>query len=502
MNSISALIIKEPQLIFGGGFPANDPKLGISLYGPYSTTRNTIRIGIIGDKQTISQVMTLLASCRSRIEAPVQHPLWTQDFPGMSSQSPFKCELVLDERWHQTITTAEVEKLEQMSLVQERISYSVDLFVKYLTNLKEREESPDVVVCAPPKKMMDKCLFPKDLRTGRRISGRYGSYIAPSFTQSSLIDFMPGVKESMMQELIRISAENFHHLLKAKSMSLSIPTQFILPYTLDVYTTEGKKRLQDPATFAWNLCIALLYKSGGRPWRPAYVPSGTCFVGISFYREKQVFGGGVGTSVAQVFTPEGEGLVLRGERFEWTRSRSPHLTSDAAKRLLEKALELYERQTKQKASRVVLHKSSLFWNEELEGFKSALEGIPMHDFVSLQVGARQIRFFRTGYHAVMRGTMISLPDKSWLLYTKGYVPQMKVYPGPHIPNPLEILQHEGDSTPEKISNEIMALTKLNWNNADFGSLMPITLKFSTQVGKILREMPPGVTPENRYLYYM
>ncbi|QLH05993.1 hypothetical protein [Nitrosopumilus ureiphilus] len=55
---------------------------------------------------------------------------------------------------------------------------------------------------------------------------------------------------------------------------------------------------------------------------------------------------------------------------------------------------------------------------------------------------------------------------------------------------------------EKISEEILTLTKLNWNNADFASNQPITLQFSRQVGRILREMPSESTPKNKYMYYM
>ena len=98
--------------------------------------------------------------------------------------------------------------------------------------------------------------------------------------------------------------------------------------------------------------------------------------------------------------------------------------------------------------------------------------------------------------------MITLPDKSWLLYTSGYIPFMKIYPGPHVPRPLEIVQHIGDTLPEQISQEILALTKLNWNNADFANNRPITLQFSQKVGSILKEVPSESTPKNKYMYYM
>jgi hypothetical protein len=42
--------------------------------------------------------------------------------------------------------------------------------------------------------------------------------------------------------------------------------------------------------------------------------------------------------------------------------------------------------------------------------------------------------------------------------------------------------------------EILAVTKLNWNSADFSCDEPITLAFSRRVGEILAELKPSVNP--------
>jgi len=505
---LTARILSEPSLVFGGSFPSPDPKLGLTLYGPYSKSTDSVRIGIVGDKTTTSQTAQLLEEFKRPVEGPTRHPRWTPSFPGVSLSSPFRCELVTSPKWYQTITSDEMGRLESIGQLEKRVAYSVDLFVGYVRNLKELEDPPHVVICAPPRRMMDLCI-PREARPGQRRGKRSEAEervaairrsLHPS--QRLLGDYFPEL-HTAEEELLRAEAsDNFHNFLKAKVMSLGVPTQMIRPYTLDAVFTRERGRLQDLATVAWNLCVALLYKTNARPWRLSEVMVGTCFVGVSFYREKAVFGGNMGTSLAQVFSPEGEGLVLRGERFEWPTGRSPHLSGAAANRLLERAITLYTQHTKQKPRRVVLHKSSRFWEEELDGFRSALEGVPKHDFVAIATRARRIKFYRQGYNPVMRGTTITLHDGSWLLYTKAYSPFLQVYPGPRVPRPLEILQHEGDSPAEVINEELLGLTKLNWNSADFSSLHPITLQFSRQVGTILRELPPGVTPQTKYLFYM
>jgi len=50
--------------------------------------------------------------------------------------------------------------------------------------------------------------------------------------------------------------------------------------------------------------------------------------------------------------------------------------------------------------------------------------------------------------------------------------------------------------------EALALTKLNWNWAALGRLLPITIKFSGLVGEIMREIPPDGDPLPRFKYYI
>jgi hypothetical protein len=51
-------------------------------------------------------------------------------------------------------------------------------------------------------------------------------------------------------------------------------------------------------------------------------------------------------------------------------------------------------------------------------------------------------------------------------------------------------------------SEVMALTKLNWNSCSFGSSDPIPILFARTVGRILAELPPGITPQTKYRFYM
>jgi hypothetical protein len=295
--------------------------------------------------------------------------------------------------------------------------------------------------------------------------------------------------------------------LKAEVMPFGIPTQLVWPQTLSLLeqtSGSGGRRLQDPATRAWNFTTALYHKAGGSPWRLAEVSSDVCFVGVSFYREVLHTNPRMRTSMAQAFTASGDGYVLRGNSFEWDESkqgRSPHLDGKSAAALIRDVLSLYAKQNKGTLpSRIVIHKTSTFWEEELAGFEEACRAVPQRDLVAF--GWRGIQFYRPGDYPPLRGTYVKFSDTDLLLYTVGYIPYLRTYPGARVPQPLEIIQHIGDSPWSVVLQEILALTKMNWNTADFACSLPITVAFSQKVGHILAELPANVAPKDEYRFYM
>src|SRR5258708_31051065 len=92
------------------------------------------------------------------------------------------------------------------------------------------------------------------------------------------------------------------------------------------------ERSQPAATKAWNLCVALYYKAGGAlPWKAEALNPETCYIGISFYRQILEKSFEMHTSLAQVFTREGDSFVLRGHKFPWEeKKKSPQLEQEGA----------------------------------------------------------------------------------------------------------------------------------------------------------------------------
>jgi hypothetical protein len=160
---------------------------------------------------------------------------------------------------------------------------------------------------------------------------------------------------------------NVHHAIKAHAMKHGLPTQIVWERTL-----RGKNVTQDPATMAWNLFTAIYHKANNVPWQLETLPEATCFVGISFFRSDP-FKPVLKTSLAQAFSGRGKGLVLQGPRTITDRKGNPvpHLSEKEAEVLLTNVLKLFSDYHDTKPRRVVVHKTSKYWPEELGGFRKA-----------------------------------------------------------------------------------------------------------------------------------
>jgi hypothetical protein len=277
-------------------------------------------------------------------------------------------------------------------------------------------------------------------------------------------------------------------MIKSICKEYDVPVQIIRPSTTRPYNPEKPAR-EDDATVFWNLVVAMFYKANHIPWRVKGLMQDTCYMGISFFRDRDDFST-VKTSLAQIFSLNEEGYVMKGSKAYVDENNAPHVSRTEALRLITRAIEVYKRNNEDRPPRrIVIHKTSRFNEDELEGFKAGAADVHKLDLVAF--GTRDIKLMRWGKEPPVRGTMVRLPDSSVLLYTFGFIPYLDVYPGPRVPSPLEILEHHGETDIETICREIMSLTKLNWNNAKFCSKAPITIAFARRVGSIIRESPPA-----------
>lgn len=341
--------IEEPDLEFGNGSRHIDPRSGINNYGPADVSNagvRTIQIGIVGTKEAIEGVKAWLDRCREPI-APKDSPLshLYLPFPGFHTGVGFRSTIIWNGRLERTLDKRALADIATMSPLQ-AVQRAVELYDAELTTLNEEPNCDVIIVCRPD-----------DLPEREE----------------------PKVNPDRPWEGPRAASVgfDFHELLKARSLSGSRPIQIIRRETWDpTFRPKGreKRRQQDEATKAWNLHAALYYKAGGVPWRMTRHVQDltTCYVGVAFYKSTDEET--LQTSVAQVFNERGDGVIVRGaQAIQSKDDRQPHLTGEGAKELLEQSLARYRTEHKTAPARVMLHKTSSFTADELDGFRAAAE---------------------------------------------------------------------------------------------------------------------------------
>jgi hypothetical protein len=301
---------------------------------------------------------------------------------------------------------------------------------------------------------------------------------------------------------------DFHDQLKAAALAIAPPLQIIRPETWDdnYLPPAGAppRRVQDPATRAWNLHTALYLKAGGAPWRlvRSFSDLATCYLGVSFFRSAD--GDEVQTSTAQMFNERGEGVVVRGGPAAVSKQdRRPYLPETDAYSLMTNALTSYRSEHGHYPARLVVHKTSRFADTETAGFRAAADDLNVGQVELVWVHEGDaVRLFRPGPHPPLRGTLLVAGRDRSILYTRGSIDFYETYPGMYVPDPISLRPLEDVHRPEDLAEETLALTKLNWNHSQLDGRLPITLRASRKVGNILRHLPSDTTTARRYHFYM
>lgn len=517
MNRLNSHIelLDEPKLLFGHQFEGDDVKEAIETFGTYGTSveglhTSEVKIGFIGTREGIAQAAEWIGkleqpieslrkkeeivSVKKEVNSPLQPGLnfgeneqsdidgeginvtysniLNRDFCGFNSEDGFHCRLVNNTRWNSTFQKREIEDVIAIINPVERIKKLVELFSGAVKLVSEETPRPDVIIVVLPPSIIEKA-------ASALVSGNY--------------------------------YYNFRRALKATTMEFGIPLQLLQESTI---TRKKRTSLQDPATIAWNFCTALYYKADGVPWRMLGLDQDTCFIGVSFYITQDENGKSkneMRASVAQAFDFYGQGLVVRGKKFEWDtvkRGRTPHLTTANAELLVQETLREYASR-RRLPRRVVIHKTSEFWgndhaeHNEIDGFRQGIDNISRGcdmDLVALRPS--RVRLFREGEFPPIRGTYFELDGLPPHLYTLGFISHLQTYPGSYVPRPWMLSQHTGESSPKEIMREVLALTKMNINNCSYADGTPITLSFAKNVGEILKHADQVEKIQPHYKFYM
>jgi hypothetical protein len=485
---VRTIELPEPLLEFGSGELNTDPKRGLQDSGPFSLrykSQPTVRLGIVGPEDAVTAALRWFERTQSRLPTLMKNRQRYPDWPGF--ERVFQTPLELDQRWVRPIPSIELQRA-LLETGRSRFDRILQLYTEGVGLLAEREQGPNVVVCAVSDEILEAAATLD--QTGQRIGPR-----RPVDPRQLALSFDFATEQSGDEPLYR----TLRRALKARVMLLPrhLPTQLV---TSHLFRDDAGG--DDAAARAWSVSVGVYYKSRGVPWRLAHVAPHVCFVGISFHRMTSQTRDVTYASLAQAFSTEIEGFVLRGSEPVLPREdRRIQLTRDQAFGLGNQILQEYRNHAERLPVRVTLHKTTLFSRDEREGFDAALKDVPVVEMLTLS--ASNYRLLTPWTYPPKRGTLFTINGETNLLYTTGLYRPWETYPGPHIPAPIEVVAPTlSRDDIRRVSEETLGLTKMNWNSASVGGRDPITLRMAYEVGPIMAELPASAVPERSYRYYM
>jgi hypothetical protein len=293
---------------------------------------------------------------------------------------------------------------------------------------------------------------------------------------------------------------DLHDYLKAITASRGMPSQIVREDKALTYFCR--------ASVAWRLGIALYCKAGGVPWKLADAPTDTAYIGLSYaMRDSENTSARFVTCCSQVFDAEGGGLEFIAYETDDIRIErdNPFLTRADMRRVMARSLRLYQgSHGGESPRRIVVHKSTEFKSEEVDGCFDALN-VPEVELIQIQddVPWRAVLLDRPppgqnkappANYPVERGAMLQLGGREALVWTQGNAPSAVdgknfFKEGKGIPAPLLLRRFAGHGALDTVCSAVLALSKMDWNNDSLYDRLPVTVSYAQVLARTVRRMP-------------
>lgn len=467
--------ISEPELAFHPERQQDrhlHPLLGLVQFGPYSRSLNRvidpIRIAAIAPIGYLRQVASFIAELESS-HNPQERRNYLPQFPTFSRV--FGIRIVAADG-----VAVELRRELDMEMASSPTPHLVlaEAITRALSTLEPNRSKFDVVVILLPE----------------RWSGA----------------FFGGPEEDF----------DLHDYLKAITAVRGIPTQIL--------QENGGLNYHCRCSVMWRQSIALYCKAGGIPWKLADVDPGTAYVGLGYTVKKQKDASSrFVTCCSQVFDADGTGLEFLA--FETDDARferdNPFLSRADTLRLMSRSLALYQRRNGGRLpTRLVVHKSTEFKSEEIEGCFDAWSRSEGLELVQVQQDAGwqgvKIEIPRSAHksgrgvpasYPVDRGSFLSLGGLEVLLWTQGNAREAvrngNFYKeGKGIPHPILLRRFAGHGGWDESCRHLLGLTKMNWNNDSLYDRIPVTLSYAQTLAQTVRRMPQIAPQPYQFRFFM
>ncbi len=497
--------ISEPRLEFGHGQVLEDPRDGLTMFGPLDEASGYgLRAAAIGPR-TILDRFTRWAE---KVQGPVglgRGDRARPPFPGF--QATFHVPWTVDRMHQLAIDPDALSQAIRIPDPHQRVYAAAGIYADPILEFLRTEDSPvDLWFIVEPDDVYRFCRPKSRVPTGEQSKG------VPSMARSLArrVAAAPSLFVELNRDAIPYQYEpHFHNQLKGRLLGHAAPIQIVRESTIafrEVLKSSGQP-LRDltkmESAIAWNLCTTAYYKTGGRPWKLATIRDGVCYLGMVFKVDDREGQPNHACCAAKLFLDSGDGIVFRGALGPWysPETREYHIDEPAAHELMTIALEAYRDKRGGLPKEVFIHGKARFNDIEWRGFERAagqdvkLVGVRIKDDPTL-------RLYREDENTVLRGLAYVRDERTAYLWSRGFVPRLQTYAGREVPVPLVVDVCKGTANIQVVLADILALTKINYNACIFADGTPVTLRFADAVGEILTAVPLSGPVPLSFKYYI
>ncbi|MBK9121921.1 MAG: SIR2 family protein [Chloroflexi bacterium] len=312
-------------------------------------------------------------------------------------------------------------------------------------------------------------------------------------TAKAIIIYVPDRWEKWTRYDVDHEYFDLHDSIKAYCVQNGVATQFLRDKPINY---------PDQCRIKWWLSLAIYVKALRTPWALESIDADTAFMGVGYSIVRNApKGRQIVVGCSHIFDSAGLGLGYRLSKVEdpfFDRQKNPHLSREDARRSAENTQQLLYHAGRGLPKRIVIHKNTRFTRDEVAGFTEGFAGIASVDMIEIS-SDHALRFtactpsrngnLQADNFPIRRGTAILLESKRALLWTHGVteavIPGRRYFlGGRHIPTPLQVTRHAGSSSLAVLAQEILGLTKMNWNNMDLYSKLPATIETAGMISRI------------------
>jgi len=483
--------IEEPKLLFGYNQMLEDPRDGLTIFGPLENLKPYgIISGVVSTKEGLRKFRNFLKE--------IEKPIYNRDnisrpfFPGFNSI--FKMEWSGEKIYHIEISDQELGNCLYYEDAHTRTYHTVSLFAdKIITTKKDDHPDINLWVVIIPDIVYESCRPKSTIKKELIVTKKE---ITKGQARKLLIE--PELFEDRNKAAEPFAFEaDFHNQLKARLLKYTLPTQIIRESTLtpNEYLNQLGLPKRDFSKIrghmAWSISTAAFYKTGGKPWKLADIRKGVCYIGLVFKQDERSTDPKDACCAAQMFLDSGDGFVFKGAVGPWynTKKGDYHLSKKQAAQIIAMAIETYHSIEGEAPKELFIHARTKFNDIEWDGFQhgsgseTKIIGVTIKEQAQIKIYRGESKF------PILRGLSYINSPTSGYLWTVGFVPRLDTSLASEVPNPLYIEISKGIADIKQVLQDVLALTKLNYNACIYADGKPVTLRFADAIGDILTAAP-------------